>query len=174
MNLIKKIIVLIFSFFMFFWISHSYEKEITVKIFDKNEMILEKKVIWVWIEEWKTYLTNELWEIKFKYDFDILNNSNNDTLTMKINWNYIYLKWISSELNLITIYYDKELEKIIKVNWIDWTINNQEIKKITNYYVLILFIFFTIFIFTILVGSTFVYIKLLWKDVINFQNNLKK
>jgi len=164
--MIKKIllifIILLFFIPTAFWFVSNMQIELKDK--ETNELI-DWKVIQVNYNNIPLKFVTNKGLVNFDFDFQ------GDDLwefNIIINWNYLFLQNIWENDKKITIIYNQQEEKISDIVGANWKISNQEIIKITNYKLLILFVFFTIFIFTILFWWKLTYI-LLDRDVDKFK-----
>lgn len=162
--MIKKTITFIWIFFLLFFSlknSYGYNSNVTIVLKNSNWIDINWKVIQInYLTEKKKLLTNK-GKINFEIDF---NKSNQNRILIIINWNSINSDSFWEENLKITIIYNEELEKIEKVIWLNWEISNQEIITLTNYKILILFIFFTLLSFTILFWWRLTY-NLMYQDI---------
>ena len=158
--MIKKTITFIWIIFLMFFSSsnsYSYDSNVTITLKNQNWININWKVIQVnYLIEQKKFLTN-----KGKIHFD---KPSQEQISIVINWNYINSDDFWEGNKEITIIYNEELEKIEKLIWLNWKISNQEKIILTNYKILILFIFFTLLSFTILFWGRLTY-NLMHQDI---------
>lgn len=161
MNKVKIILLVFISLLCTSDIWSAYQTNMTVSVSLKNQ---DYPIVWTWISITSTnwgseniiLLTNSSGIVTFwyKYDSEVLKD-----LNLTINWNYISLTKITNEMKTININYDVQTQNIRDITWRWATISftNQWVLQSTNYKVLLIYIFITLLIATILLGGRYLY-----------------
>ena len=168
--MLKKIILWFIIFFSIISFANAYKVDLWINIENTKWIPISNKVVDFYNSNWWNLklVSDDNWKIKMQFEYNDEKWEKWESFSLNINWNYIYIEDFSPEIKNIKIIYNDINEKIEKVIWVNSKINNQEIKKLTNYKGLILFFFFTILSFVIMFWWMLFY-QLLFKDVQNYQ-----
>lgn len=166
MKNLKIIFLLLYTLFTFQSVS-AYQNNIVVNINIKDQDV---PVSWLWVSItiWsslnKTFITNQSGVVTFWFLYDSEDPKN---ISILLNWNYVYLTNIESILKDININYDIEAQSIREVTsiWAKTNFLNQEIIQSTNYKLLLVYIFISLIIMTILLWWRYFYSSLFDKDI---------